>query len=78
MKISPSNFWRNTLHYIDHDIWPDFIATLKISILIRISSKLIHNIKTCMCIKKIYKIENSLKAILIKFGQRPCIIVQGL
>ena len=39
-------------------LWPDFGATLKIHkklILIRICSKFLHNIRTCICIRKNYK-----------------------
>ena len=39
-------------------IWPDYEATSKIHknlIMIRISSKFLHNLRTCICIRKNYK-----------------------
>ena len=51
---------------IAHGLWPNFGVTLKIHknpIVIEISSKLIYNIETCICIRENYK--NS-------FDKTPC------
>ena len=48
---------------IAQGLWPNFGATLKIHknpILIGISSNFICNVRTCICIRKKYKMENSL------------------
>ena len=45
---------------IVHGLWPDFGATLKIHknlMLIGINSNFLHNIRTCICIRKNYKNE---------------------
>ena len=42
------------------------LKNCKNAILIRISSNFLHNIRTCICIKKNYKMENSLLAIIGK------------
>ena len=51
-------------------LWPDFGVTLKICkknpILIGISLNFLHNIRTCICIRKIIKMEKSLLAIFDK------------
>ena len=50
--------WPMTLYYIVQSVWLDFGATLKFfknPILIGICSKLVHNISTCICIRKNYK-----------------------
>ena len=50
--------WPKTLYY-STGLWPDFGATLKIckknQILIRISSNFLHNISTCIYIRKCNK-----------------------
>ena len=58
MKISQSNFWRNTLHYIDHDIWPDFnFDQNQLKVDTQHKDMYVYQ-------KKFIKIENSLEAII--------------
>ena len=50
--------WPTILYFIVQGLLPDFGATLKIGknpILIGISSNFLHNISTCICIRKCYK-----------------------
>ena len=64
---------------IAHGLWPDFGATSKIQILIRISSNFIHNIRTCIYIRKrLLKWRILSFPILMKFAQNPCTIAHGL
>ena len=54
-------------------VWHNFLATLKIqknSILIVISSNFLHDISTCMCIRKCIKMKNSLLAIFAKNSKK--------
>ena len=84
----------NSLLVIFDEIWPktmyysigtlarflsNFKKFIKNPILIRISSNFLHNISTCICIRKFNKnVEFSPSHVLMKFGQRSCTIVQGL
>ena len=63
MENSPlfifDKIWPKTMYDIVQGLWPNFGATLKIykknPILIGISSKLLHNIGTCICIRQCNK-----------------------
>ena len=57
-QFSPSHFWRNTLYYSTGSLarfLSNFKKFIKNPILIRISSNFLHNIRTCICIRKNYK-----------------------
>ena len=69
--------WLETMYYSTGTLaqfWSNFKKFVKNPILIGISSKFLHNIHVYVS-ENVIKMKNSL---LLKFGQRPCTIVQGL
>ena len=55
--------WPETMYYSTGTLarfWSNFKNSLKNPILIGISSNILHNISTCICIRKIIKMANSL------------------
>ena len=74
--------WSKTVYYIVQGHWSDFLANLKIHKKSNFNQNQLKlsmlNKSMYLYQKKIIKVVNFLLAILMKFGRRPCTIVQGL